>query len=76
MNKILQFTLDGRDIDVLYQNGNIAYTFEFEGKQYGNKVELASKSIIDVTSATFLLFTNALETMAALKQGAHDNTRV
>jgi hypothetical protein len=66
MNKISTFTFEGKDIDVMYSKGNIAYTFECEGKQYGSKLELKSKSIIDIVSTTWLLLQNAQETVKAL----------
>ncbi len=68
MNKISTFTYKGKDIDMLYQKGNIAYTFEHDGKQYGYKVKLPSKSVMDVASTTFLLLTNAIETLEALQK--------
>lgn len=66
MNKISTFTYKDKDIDMLYQNGNLAYTFEHEGKQYGYKVEVPSKSVIDIASTSFLLFINAVETIEVL----------
>lgn len=68
MNKISTFTYKGKDIDMLYQNGNLAYTLEYNGKQYGYKVEVPSKSIIDIASVSFLLFINAVETLETLQK--------
>lgn len=73
MNKISTFTFKGRDIDMLYDKGNLAYTFEYEGKQYGYKVEVPSKSVIDIASAAFLLFTNAVETLEVLEKQTNEN---
>jgi hypothetical protein len=68
MDKISTFELRGQSVDMLYNKGNLGYTFEFNGKSYGSKVEVASKSVIDIASATFLLLTNALETIEAVKK--------
>jgi hypothetical protein len=67
MDKISTFTLKGQQVDMLYNKGKLAYTFEYEGKSYGQKVEVASRSVIDIASATFLLLENALETIEAVK---------
>lgn len=68
MDKISTFILKGQSIDMLYNNGKLAYTFEFGGKSYGQKVEVKSRSIIDIASAAFLLLENALETIEAVKR--------
>lgn len=72
MNRISTFTLKGKDIDLLYNNGFLAYSFEHDGQSYGNKVKLESRKVVDVASATFLLLTNALDTREALE---NDSTR-
>lgn len=66
MDRISTFTLKGKDIDLLYHNGFLAYSFEHEGKSYGNKVKLASRKVVDVSAATFLLLENALESLENL----------
>lgn len=68
MDKISTFVLKGQSIDILYNRGNLGYTFEVGGKSYGQKVEVKSKAIIDVASATFLLLENALETIEAVNK--------
>ena len=55
-------------MDILYNNGFLGYTFEYKGKPYGNKVKVKSRSVIDITSATFLLIENALATYKALNK--------
>ena len=68
MKAISQITLPGNlDIDLLYANGKLAYTFEHEGKSYGNAVALPSKSIVDIASACLILFTNAIDTKKSLQ---------
>jgi len=71
MNKISIFTVSGRDVEILYNNGFLAYSFEFDGKNYGNKVELLSKSIRDVSNASFMLCQNAIETINQLEKNAN-----
>jgi hypothetical protein len=68
MNKINTFTLEGFDVDVLYQNGYLAYSFEFDGKPYGQKIKLESKSVVDISTVTFLLLENALATHKKLNE--------
>lgn len=68
MNKVNTFTLEGQDIEMLFQNGFLAYSFEFKGKTYGQKVKLKSKSVEDISSATFLLIENAISTLKELNK--------
>lgn len=68
MDKINTFTIEGIDIDILFKNGFLGYTFQFEGKPYGQKVKVKSKSVVDITSATFLLIENALATYKKLNE--------
>lgn len=70
---ISTFTIDGLDVDMTFQNGAIAYTFEKDGKNYGYKIDLPSKKVMDVVAATVLLLTNALETKAAVDSLPHEN---
>lgn len=68
MEHINTFTLEGNDIEILYKNGFLAYSFEYKKKPYGQKVKVKSKSVMDITSATFLLIENAMETYKQLKK--------
>lgn len=68
MNKINTFSLEGFDIDILYNNGFLAYTFDFDGKPYGQKVKVKSRKVEDITAATFLLIENALSTHKKLNE--------
>lgn len=74
MNKISTFTYKDKSIDVLYQNGNIAYAFEHDGNHYGNKVKLEDRSIITIASTVWVLLQNAIETIEAVQK--NDNTGV
>jgi hypothetical protein len=67
MKRIDQLVLPGNlQIDVLFENGKLAYTFTHNEKQYGNAVQLPSKKVADIVAASMVLFTNALETKAEL----------
>jgi len=71
VKRITQLTLpNDLDIELLFQNGKIAYTFDFKGETYGNAVLLPSRSVEDIASACLVLFTNAAEThKEVLKKG-------
>jgi len=66
MNKISIFQLKGKEIQMLYNKGQLAYSFEHEGNNYGIAVKMPSKSVLDIASITFQLLTNALETIENL----------
>lgn len=68
MHTIATFTLRDTDINIMYNDGQLAFTFDYDGKSYGQKVTLQSKKILDIVSASFLLFTNALETREKLDE--------
>lgn len=65
------FSFKDVEINLLFRNGFLGYTFEKDGKFYGQKVELKSKDVQDIASATFLLFQNAVETYEAVEK-LHD----
>lgn len=48
------------------ENGKLGYTFERNGKRYGNAVKLTSRKALDVAAAALQLFTNALSTRDAV----------
>jgi hypothetical protein len=66
MQKISQFTYKDTDINLIVRNGMIGYTFERDGKTFGSKVKPEGKSVHDIASAAFLLFTNCAETIEAV----------
>jgi hypothetical protein len=68
MNKISIFNFKDQEVAILYRNGELGYTFEVDGKSYGNRVKVQSKSVQDIASATFLLFTSFVDTLEAVKQ--------
>lgn len=64
---IYTFRYKDVDIDILYKNKAVAFTFEIDGKKYGNKVAVPSRKAQDIINASFLLFTNAAESIEAIK---------
>ncbi len=68
LETISLFNFKDVEINLLFRNGLLGYTFEKDGKFYGQKVELTSKSVQGIASATFLLFQNAIETLEAVEK--------
>lgn len=68
MTKVFTFTHKGQDIDVLYNKGKIAYTFEIAGKKYGGAVKVEGRSHEALINATFALLINYLETKEAVEK--------
>lgn len=66
--KISTFTYKGQDIEVTLNNGFLAYTLSFDGKEYGAKVKLPSRKTKDVVDHTFNLLLNAIETYEQLNK--------
>lgn len=58
----------GFDIDILFKNGKIAYTFVYEGQNYGIGVRPESKKTADIAAACLLLLINAAETYKELSK--------
>jgi len=67
MKQITQIVLPGElEIDILFENGKLAYSFIHEGNSYGTSVKVPSKKVQDIASTCLVLFTNALETKKEL----------
>lgn len=67
MHKVSTLVLPGElEIELYYQKGQLAYSFTHEGKPYGTKITVPSKSVLDIASAALVLFTNAQETYKEL----------
>jgi len=67
MKRIDQLTLpNGLEIDLLFENGKLAYTFVHNDKTYGNAVKLPSRKVQDIASSCVVLFSNALSTKEML----------
>lgn len=60
--------IDYKDIsiDFLKQKNKLGYTFQYEGRNYGNKVEVNKKSEKAVVEATATLIINAISTYEEL----------
>jgi len=65
--KISTFTHKGIDIDLTFNKGLLAYAFNVNGERFGNALKPASKSVLDVASTTFLLLTNAFESIESIQ---------
>lgn len=69
MDEIKTLTLpQGFDIDILFKNGKIGYTFLYNGKNYGTAIRPESKKVADVAAACLLLIINAGETYSELQK--------
>lgn len=58
------------DIDILFKNGKIGYTFLYNGQNFGTAVKLESNEVADIAVACLLLITNAQETFRELERNA------
>lgn len=67
---IYSFQVKGVQVDVTFKKGFIAYTFELDGKSYGQKIKLSNRSTMEAVSATALLIINASDSIEALKNNA------
>lgn len=62
MNTVTTLTLPpGFDVDILFKNGKLGYTFTHEGQNYGTAVRVGSRKTEDVAAACLLLLVNAQE---------------
>ena len=69
MDEIKTLTLpQGFDIDILFKNGKIGYTFVWDGQNYGTAIKPQSKKVADIASACLLLLINAGETYKELQK--------
>jgi len=60
--------IDYKDIsiDFLEDNGAIGFTFQYEGRNYGNKVIIKTRKRKELVEATVALFINAISTYEEL----------
>jgi hypothetical protein len=68
MNRISQFDYKGTEVSIVTRNGFVGYTFEKDGKTFGNKVKLENKTTQHVASVVFLLFLSFIETLEAVEK--------
>jgi hypothetical protein len=69
MNEIATITLpQGFDIDLLFKNGKLGYTFLYNGQNYGTAIRPKSRKVADIATACLLLIINAGETYRELQK--------
>lgn len=69
MDEIKTLTLpQGFDIDILFKNGKLGYTFQYNGQNYGTAVKPKSRKTADIAVACLLLIINAGETWQELNK--------
>jgi hypothetical protein len=62
MHKVTTLTLpQGFDIDILFKNGKLGYTFQYDGSNYGTAIRPESRKVEDIAAACLLLLVNAQE---------------
>jgi len=59
---ISQFTYKDVTFDVTFNNGFLAYTFNYLDKTYGIKLDVSGRKVLDISSVAFQLALNAIET--------------
>lgn len=70
--------IDYKDIsiDFLKQKNKLGYTFQYEGRNYGNKVEVDKKNEKAIVEATATLIVNAINSYEELrKDGKGENNK-
>lgn len=72
---ISTFEFDGTTFELTFNNGFLAWGFDYHGKQYGTKVKIPSKKVIDVASVAFELALNAVKSYEdiRLRAGAEED---
>ena len=71
---ISQFTYKDVTIDVTFNNGFLAYTFAYNGKNYGVKLDVSGRKVLDITNVAFQLALNAIETYENIRLREGDTT--
>lgn len=65
--EIYSFEICGKQVDFTFKKGFIAYTFEHNGKSYGNKIKVPSRGVMDIASAVILATVSIYESITNLK---------
>ena len=69
MDEIKTLSLpQGFDIDILFKNGKIGYTFVWNGQNYGTAIKPQSRKVADIAAACLLLIINAGEVYKELQK--------
>lgn len=64
--EIYTITINGLSVDLTFNNGSLAYTFEYNGERFGNAVKLESDSSEHLITATAVLVSNAYDSITNL----------
>jgi hypothetical protein len=64
--EIYTITINGQEVDMTLNNGSLAYTFEYDGKRYGNAVKLENDSSEHLIVSTAVLVSNAYDSITNL----------
>jgi hypothetical protein len=67
MTKITQVTVQGQPIDLLAYKNEIGYSMRIGERNYGIRIKLESRKVIDIATAVALLIANSLDTRETLK---------
>jgi hypothetical protein len=65
--EIFSFDIKNHQVDFTFKKGFIAYTFEHDGKSYGNKIKVPSRGVMDIASAVILATVSICESLDNLK---------
>lgn len=76
MKVITQIPYKGTDLQFLVEGKFVGYSFGFEGRNYGQKVEVQSTKKKDLVDATVLLTINAIQSLEALQNGENTSQPV
>lgn len=64
--EIFSFNINNHTVDFTFKKGFIMYTFEHDGKSYGNKIKVPSRGVMDITSAVVLATVSIYESINSL----------
>lgn len=66
---ISTFEYNGATFELTFNNGFLAWGFDYNGKQYGSKVKVSGKKVLDIASIAFELALNAIKSYENLRSG-------
>lgn len=64
---ISTFEYNDATFELTYNNGFLAWGFDYNGKQYGSKVRVSGKKVLDIASIAFELALNAIKSYENLR---------
>ena len=71
MKIISQIPYKEIEINFMEETGAVGYSFGFEGRNYGNKIELKTKKRLELIEATGALIIQAISSYENLKNGTN-----